>query len=156
MTEAWSNHKERIDCGCGCGAYGSPKRTDRQGRRHVSTCDKATCVTCRNGSNSKLGKKRQAKGARSIGLPVSNMRPGNEEAWGGTVRVESKSGAIVGPIWTRYLAAEAQSEAQRPYGDHRPFVYLASPDDGDGLVIFRQSQVDDVVVALAEQRGLIA
>lgn len=156
MTEPWSNMKVRITCGCGCGAYGAPGRTDRSNVVHAKTCDPAKCTVCRGRQAKKLGGRRQAKAAQAIGLPVSTIRPGNEEHFGGHLRLEVKSGAQVKPIWTRYLAAEAQSEAQRPFGDHRPFLFLASPDDRDGLVIFRLSKVDDVVVALAEQRGLTA
>lgn len=71
---------------------------------------------------------------------------------GGMVRIEVKAGAQVGPIDTRFRLAEAQSEAQRPIGDHRPFAMIAMPKDTkDGLVIVRLSKIHEFVAALAEQ-----
>jgi hypothetical protein len=147
-----ANLKARGECPCGCGAYGRL----RPGK-HNKECDRDKCASCRNGGNRRRGVKAQAKGARRIGYPTSTLRPGNEEHMGGHVRFEAKSGAIVRPAWTAYLKAEVQSEGQRPFGDNRPFVFLAMTEDGaEGLVVFRQSKLDDVVIALAEQRGLVA
>jgi len=66
------------------------------------------------------------------------------------VRYESKAGAQVGPIATRYLAAEKQSEQARATGDVRPFVFLAMPDEWgtDGLIVFRLSRAVDVIASL--------
>ena len=65
--------------------------------------------------------------------------------------------SLAGPVWTKFLLAEAQSENERPTGDNRPFVAVFMPDGSkDGLVVFRLSQLDDVLVGLSEQRGLIA
>lgn len=84
------------------------------------------------------------------------MRPGHEETLGGTVRVEVKAGAQVGPIQTRYLAARVQSEASRAFGDHRPFVFLAMPDgSSSGLLVVDLGDLVDVVEALATQLGIV-
>ena len=66
---------------------------------------------------------------------------GNEETWHHLpVRAEIKSGAQVGPIATRYLAAEKQSEQARATGDTRPFVFIAMPAGmSDGLLVVRLS-----------------
>jgi hypothetical protein len=54
--------------------------------------------------------------------------------------VEVKAGAQINPIATRYLLAEQQSEAQRPIGDHRPFMLIAMPDGmSDGLIVMKIS-----------------
>jgi hypothetical protein len=75
---------------------------------------------------------------------------GNEESWTGLpLRVEVKSGAQCGPIWTKYAAAEAQSEAARPIGDPKPFVMVAmGTRTSDGLVLVRLSQLGRLVEAL--------
>jgi len=80
------------------------------------------------------------------------LSPGHEEFLGGTIRTEVKSGAQVGPIETRYSAAEKQSEAQRPFGDHRPFCMVAMPKGtSDGLVLVRLSVLHEFAAALIEQ-----
>ena len=74
---------------------------------------------------------------------------GNEENWRLAMRVEVKSGAQVGPAWTRYLAAETQAEAARAHGDFRPFVaVLMARDSSDGLVVFRLSALNAIKEAL--------
>jgi hypothetical protein len=67
------------------------------------------------------------------------------------VRVEVKAGAQINPVWTRYRLAEEQSEAQRPFGDTRPFIMVAMPDGmNDGLVVFRLSRLRETAEALLE------
>jgi hypothetical protein len=67
------------------------------------------------------------------------------------VRVEIKAGKQVSPIWTRFMMAEAQSDAARAIADNRPFVMVAMPDDiRDGLVLCRLSQVQAVAAAVIE------
>jgi hypothetical protein len=72
------------------------------------------------------------------------------------LRMESKSGAIVKPMFTAYAKAEAQSELQRPVGDTRPFVMAArvQPESKDGLIVIRESRLSETVYALAMQLGL--
>jgi hypothetical protein len=74
-------------------------------------------------------------------------RKANEEAWTHLpVRVEVKAGAQVGPIETRFLAAEKQSTAAKATGDPRPFVYIAMPDGmTDGLFICRLSTLKELL-----------
>lgn len=75
---------------------------------------------------------------------------GNEESWSGLpLRVEVKSGAQCNPIWTKYAAAEAQSENSRAIGDAKPFVMVAmGTRTTDGLVLVRLSQLGRLVEAL--------
>ena len=73
-------------------------------------------------------------------------RKANEESWNFPVRVEVKAGKQVGPIATRFLAAEKQSENARATGDPRPFVYVAMPDGmTDGLFICRLSTLKELL-----------
>lgn len=78
---------------------------------------------------------------------------GNEEAWTGLgLRVEVKSGAVAGPVWTKYAAAEAQSNASKAIGDVRPFVFIAmGTRTTDGLMVCRLSELGRVVEALVNQ-----
>jgi len=75
---------------------------------------------------------------------------GNEEAWSGLpVRVEVKSGAQVGPVWTRFLAAEIQAHQSKAVGDLRPFVFVAmGRGTTDGLVVVRLSELEAVLSSL--------
>lgn len=50
-----------------------------------------------------------------------------------------------------YLKCEAQSEAARPIGDHRPFVAVAMPDgSSDGIAMVRLSVLHEFVAAMVE------
>jgi hypothetical protein len=73
-------------------------------------------------------------------------RKQNEESWNFPVRVECKAGQQVGPIATRFLAAEKQSDAARATGDPRPFVFIAMPDGmTDGLFVCRLSVLKELL-----------
>lgn len=138
-------------CGCGCGVEGTLRaRPWRDGTRCVkSGC---RCNHCRGRANRSMGAKRQARAAQGLGMPVSSLRPGHEEHMAGAVRIEVKGGAQARPVWTRFLASEAQSEAQRPRGDHRPFVACFESDGTtEGLVVIRRSKLAETVAALASQ-----
>ncbi len=56
------------------------------------------------------------------------------------------------PVARRFLAAEGQSGAATATGDLRPFIYSSRPQnmDPDGLIIFRSSQLAEVLEALNE------
>lgn len=157
MSDVTSNLKENVgDCGCGCGAYGTLKAPWRSnGVQCVAR--KCKCRQCAGKNSKKGGGRKQSKALTSIGVPRSSFHPGHEEHIGGTVRAEVKSGAQVGPLWTRYRLAEAQSEAARPVGDNRPFVFVAMPEGVSyGLVVVRTDRLAETVAALAEQMGLTA
>jgi hypothetical protein len=57
----------------------------------------------------------------------------------------------VDPIATRYRAAQAQSEAKRPFGDTRPFLFLAMPSGWgeNGLVVMELDRLRDILDALS-------
>ncbi len=137
-----------IECPCGderCDKVGRP--TARIG--HVRNCP---CIRCRNKRSTVKGDRKAREARKALNIAGVNSR--HEEVWGGKLRVESKAGAQVGPIATRYLAAEQQSEAQRPIGDNRPFAMLAMPDGwSDGLFLCRLSNLHEAACALLEQWG---
>lgn len=145
------NHKEQ-----GCGLEGPvQQRKYSDGTQHVRKCP---CRQCLGRRSKKSGGRAQSKAATALGVPILNsMRPGHEEQYGGTIRMEAKSGSQVKAVWTAYLKAEAQSELARPVGDTRPFVMSArvSPTGKDGLLVIRESHLNATVYALAVQLGMI-
>jgi hypothetical protein len=104
--------------------------------------------------NRQKGKRKQAAARRVFediyGVQASwQGKKGNEETWDHITacRLEVKAGAQVGPLATRYLAAEKQSEAARAYGDVRPFVFVAMPDQwgSEGLFVCRLSVLKELL-----------
>ena len=101
------------------------------------------------------GKRNRAKGdskariaRKRLGIGGVNSR--HEELWGGSLRLEVKAGAQIGPIVTRYRAAERQSEAARSHGDVRPFVMVCMPDgESDGLVVMKLSVLGDLMAIIS-------
>lgn len=112
----------KTQCPCNfpsCTQFGKPLKSG-----HVKFCP---CPQCRAGRNSRSGKARHRKIARQLGAVGDGRGATSHEesftlAWG---RVEIKTGAQAGPVWTRFQNAREQSEGQRPFGDGRPFVFIA-------------------------------
>lgn len=157
MSEVTPNFKPDAEaCPCSCGTVGRPqKKLRKDGLFHVQRCP---CVRCKGARVRKGGLAAQRTAAKRLGVPMmGSMRPGNEEDYAGLLRMESKAGAQVRPMFTAFLKAESQSEAQRPHGDNRPFVMAAriTPQANDGLVVIRESRLQETVYALAVQLGLI-
>ena len=137
------------NCECGCGEYGTLKRPWRSnGKRCVAR--KCQCKQCTGKVSRTKGDTKAREARTALGIPGANTR--HEEHLGGLIRWEAKTGAQVKPMWTAFLKAETQSEQQRPFGDHRPFVMTAGADgQRDQLVAFRLSALREVVAALYEQ-----
>lgn len=139
------NFRTTIDCGCGCGAHGTP-RTRAWANGTTCVQRKCRCARCLGSRNSTSGKRKPNKSRKVLGLVGANTT--HEEHWGGPIRTEHKSGAQVGPIWTRYQAARNQSEAARPIGDIRPFAMVAHPKGtSEFLVIVSSDQLADFLEA---------
>lgn len=152
-----SNLKPKADCGgnrdkcsvVACPLFGTLGVAGRDGRRRVKGC----------GDPHARGKRNRAKGdakarraRKALGIAGANTR--HEELWGGAFRVEVKAGKQVGPIWTRFTSAEAQSNEARPVGDPRPFLMVAMPDDTrDGLVIGRLSDLGALLRIINDGEG---
>lgn len=126
-------------------------------RKDVESCTrKDPCASCRGARNRRSGMRKQREARKALEkLTAADAAKfvgqlGNEEAWSGLpLRVEVKSGAQVGPVWTKYAAAEMQSQASRAHGDVRPFVLVAmGTRTSDGLVVFRLSEFARVVEAV--------
>lgn len=134
-----------------CPVFGTLLRASRDGKRRVRGCDDPVA---RGRRNKRKGGRKQAAAVRALGIPRSNLSPGHEELLGGTVLTEVKAGKQVGPIETRYLAYEAQAEAARSVGDHRPFCAVAMPDGwSDGIVMVRLSNIHEFAAAIVEMWG---
>ncbi len=133
-----------------CPLFGTPMvRQFRDGKQRVRGCDDAQA---RGRRSKKKGADKQTKAVTALGIVRTS---GHEEFLGGTVRVEVKAGAQVGPIDTRFRKAKAQSDAERAFGDNRPFAMVAMPDgSSDGYVLVRLSDVYDFVDAIVEQRAI--
>lgn len=128
-------------------------------RRDDPDCTRTRpCASCRGARNRRSGMRKQREARKALEQLTATSAArfvgqlGNEEAWAGlTVRVEVKSGAQVGPIWTRFVAAERQAERSRAVGDVRPFLLVAMPAGvSDGLVVCRLSQFAHVVEAVVD------
>lgn len=138
---------------CPCGFKGCTKVGQPVGKRgHVRGC---ICPRCRGSRNRDKGRRAQAKAGRAIGIARSNLSPGHEENAPGAVRFESKDGLQSQPIFTRYDKAKEQSEACRPIGDNRPFVFTATNQQRTLLVIevTREPEYLNALAALAENLG---
>lgn len=117
------------------------------------------CTSCRNRRNQSSGKRKQREARKALEAVTGTQAArfsgalANEEGWAGLpLRVEVKSGAQAGPIWTRYAAAEIQAEANNAIGNTKPFVLVAMGQrTTDGLVVCRLSQLSRVVEALVNQ-----
>lgn len=151
VTDVTPHLKEKAECGCGCGVYGTLKRPHRDGTRCVQRLCK--CPRCRGKNNRRKGDRRAAQARRALGAIGARTR--HEEHWGGALRIEAKAGAQVSPILTRYLAAKQQSEAARPIGDTRPFVMAAMPDRGPALLVLELDELAQVMAAVAENWELV-
>ncbi len=84
----------------------------------------------------------QREAKRLAGVPDSRFRAtdGNEEGWRDPrLRWEVKSGQQVSAMWTRFLQAETQADANKAIGDPRPFALIAMPKGvgREGLVVMR-------------------
>ena len=144
--------KPKGECGCGCGLFGTLKKPNRAGIRCVKRDCK--CASCRGRANKRKGQRKQASAVTALGIPRSSIHPGHEEFLPGSLRVEVKAGAQIKPAVTAYLRCEAQSEAERPIGDHRPFAAVMMPDGTkDGLVVVRLSNLNEFVAAMVENWG---
>lgn len=109
-------------------------------------------------SNQRRGRLNRAKGKRKqawvrrqletwfqVELPFS-LHKQQEESWTHLPwLLECKAGSQVGPIHTRYQNARAQAEAARSPDDHRPFVFVACPDQlADAYLIMRLTDLPDL------------
>ena len=130
----------------GCPLFGTPRRDGR-----ITGClDPSGRGRVNRAKGDKAGKR-----ARQI-LDLTGANSRHEEVWGGTCRVEVKTGAQAEPIWTRYKQARAQSLAAKSIGDVRPFVMLAGSDHSKHqLLIIRDDDLEAFVVAQLEAWGWI-
>jgi hypothetical protein len=153
--------KNKVSCPDGCGAFGLLAKPFKDGTQHVRGCARSGCKQCRGRASKRTGGKAQRTAVKLLALPAtSSIRTGHEEHLGGSLRVEVKSGAQVGPMIRAFTKAEKQSEAARAIGDTRPTVVMAllHPEGKEAIVSFRVRSDDDMratVAALANQLGLL-
>lgn len=60
--------KEVVDCPCGCGRSGTPRKKKwRDGKHHTRNCDKTKCPYCRGSSEAKTSAKRERGMSKELG-----------------------------------------------------------------------------------------
>jgi hypothetical protein len=131
----------------GCPKYGTLGRPARDGNRRIKGCGDPVARGKRNRTK---GDSKARRARKKLGLAATgNAGTRHEEHWGGLFRVEVKAGAQVGPIFTRFLAARAQSEASKSLGDIRPFAMIAMPDgSSDGIVLMSLDEFAELLSLL--------
>ena len=148
MSDPYLPGPEKVDCPDGCGLFGRPTRNG-----HVRGCkgpEGAPCRSCLGRRNRAKGQRKQRAARKALGIEKGfSLGADHEENWRGFVRVEVKAGAQVRPAATAFYKMRAQSEASRPYGDHRPFVGIAMPEgESDGILMLKLSDLTDVALAV--------
>jgi hypothetical protein len=132
----------------GCPRYGTLGRPARDGKRRIKGCGDPVARGKRNRTK---GDSKARIARKKLGLAATgNAGTRHEEHWGGLFRVEVKAGAQVGPIFTRFLAARAQSEASKSLGDIRPFAMIAMPDgSSDGIVLMGLEEFAELLALIS-------
>lgn len=128
-----------------CPLYGTLGKPGRDGRRRIRHCGDPAARGKRNRTK---GDAKARRARKKLGLGGHLTR--HEENWGGRFRTEIKAGAQVGPIYTRFRDAKAQSDAAKALGDIRPFVMVAMPDGtSDGIVLVSLDEFAEIVSLLS-------
>ena len=101
--------------------------------------------------NRTKGDSKARRARKKLGLAATgNAGSRHEEHWSGAFRIESKAGAQVGPIATRFHDAKAQSDAAKALGDIRPFVMVAMPDGTSrGIILMDLDEFSELVSLIA-------
>ncbi len=131
-----------------CPKFGLLGRAGRDGKRRVKGCNDPVARGKRNRTK---GDSKARRARKKLGLyATGNAGSRHEEHWSGAFRIESKAGAQVGPIATRFYEAKAQSDAAKAIGDIRPFVMVAMPDGTSrGIILMDLDEFSDLVSLLA-------
>ncbi len=147
-------------CPCGldsCGLEGKLKKAFSDGVSHVVGCP---CRRCMGRRSKSTGGKAQRTAVKRMGMAYSTIATGHEENLTGFVRLEAKSGGIVRPLKTAFDKAKAQSDASRPVGDNRPFVFAGIPEPEGKRVIYAfecrsEEELLNTIAAFAQQLHLL-
>lgn len=127
-----------------CPKFGTLGRPGRDGNRRVKGCGDPVARGKRNRAK---GDSKARRARKKLGLGGHLTR--HEENWGGVFRTEIKAGAQVGPIYTRFRDAKAQSDAAKASGDIRPFVMVAMPDGTtEGIVLMTLTEFSELIELL--------
>ena len=130
-----------------CPRFGLLGRPGRDGKRRVKGCNDPVARGKRNRTK---GDAKARRARKKLGLfATGNAGSRHEEHWSGAFRIESKAGAQVGPIATRFYDAKAQSDAAKAIGDIRPFVMVAMPDGTSrGIILMDLDEFSELVSLL--------
>jgi hypothetical protein len=159
-NETWEEYKARKSIESGVKSISQPNSVKKQqGECKVTGVPKRKCEcrTCINRRNRSKGRAKQNSVRKKLKIPSRKFHgaDAHEENWDSSVRVEVKSGKQVGPIYTRFLKAEAQSweNVKESIGGNKskPFMMVAMPEGtSDGLVLFRLSELNKVIDAIQD------
>jgi len=140
-------HHDRCSVG-DCPKYGLLGKVGRDGKRRVKGCGDPVARGKRNRTK---GDSKARRARKKLGLfATGNAGSRHEEHWVGAFRVESKAGAQVSPIATRFFAAKAQSDASKAIGDIRPFVMIAMPDGtSEGICLMTLTEFAELTALLS-------
>lgn len=128
-----------------CPLFGTLGKPGRDNRRRVRNCGDPAARGKRNRTK---GDSKARRARKKLGLGGHLTR--HEENWGGIFRTEIKAGAQVGPIYTRFRDAKAQSDASKAMGDIRPFVMVAMPDGtSEGIVLMTLDEFVELVALIS-------
>jgi len=136
----------------GCPKYGLLGRVGRDGKRRVKGCGDPVARGKRNRTK---GDSKARRARKKLGLfATGNAGSRHEEHWSGAYRVESKAGAQVSPIATRFFSAKAQSDASKAIGDIRPFVMIAMPDGtSEGICLMTLTEFAELTALVSAKVG---
>ena len=131
-----------------CPKFGLLGRVGRDGKRRVKG---GNDPVARGKRNRTKGDSKARRARKKLGLfATGNAGSRHEEHWLGAFRVESKAGAQVGPIATRFFDAKAQSDASKALGDIRPFVMIAMPDGtSEGICLMTLTEFAELTALLS-------
>lgn len=140
----------------GVGKLSRPCRRCDSGKS-ARSCQCPGAIGARSRRKGKVGERKARRGIERVisGRLVTNLAQAavGEEAYGGPVRLEIKSGGrFANPVGLRFLKLEDQSAAAKAEGDPRPFMGVVLPDGWgeDGVVLIRLSDLRSVLEALGE------
>jgi hypothetical protein len=134
-----------------CPKFGLLGKAGRDGKRRVRGCNDPVARGKRNRTK---GDSKARRARKKLGLfATGKAGTRHEEMWGGAVRIESKAGAQVSPIATRFFQAKAQSDASKAIGDVRPFVMVAMPDDtSEGICLMTLTEFSELLALIEDVR----
>lgn len=121
MKEVSPNFKDKADCGCGCGRFGTLRVAayKSNGVHCVRNCDTTKCPQCRGKASAGRGRKSQAKQAKSSGARNRYHEEDVGMAYRWSHKEDLKHAKVVYRVYDSLLTEDI---VRKPTGDFRPFI----------------------------------